>query len=215
MHHETALFLETVEQIYERVFQNLKPRTPLPRITIRFRKYANATSRIRLAENQLTVDISDLLERAPAPVQEDLARILLGKLYRKPLEPDVLARYRLYLNRSDIRSNLQHVKQQRGRKQYRHPAGQYYDLDEIFDAFKYSIFWRIDASPETRLESSGFANHTRTLRSLSSGDRFEQPAGYGPSPRIGCMAGDVPRDAASQIPDRAQRRPPMRPHQGI
>jgi hypothetical protein len=90
---ETALFLEPVQEIYERVFRSLKPHLAVPAITVRFRKYANANSRIRLADGQLTVDISDLLKDAPAPVHEALAHVLLGKLYRKALDPGFLARY--------------------------------------------------------------------------------------------------------------------------
>ena len=147
MEVETALFFETVEEIYARVFKTLKPRTPLPGITVRFRKYANANSRIRLAEDRLTIDISDLLETAPAPVQEALAYILLGKLYRKPLDPGILARYRRYLNRSDIRRTLSDVKQARGRKTIRAPKGGYYDLIQLFDELNFKYFHGLMARP--------------------------------------------------------------------
>ena len=62
MQVESALFFETPEELYARVFRTLKPRTPLPQITVRFRRYANANARIRLNAGQLLVDISDLLE---------------------------------------------------------------------------------------------------------------------------------------------------------
>ncbi len=148
MQVETALFFETVEQIYARVFLLLKPRTPVPAITVRFRKYANANSRIRLTEGRLTVDISDLLESAPAPVQEALAYILLGKLYRKPLDTGILARYRRYLNRSDIRRSLYDVKQARGRKTIRHPKGTCYDMAELFDELNFKYFNGLIARPQ-------------------------------------------------------------------
>ncbi|MDQ2774734.1 MAG: DUF45 domain-containing protein [Acidobacteriota bacterium] len=147
MQVETALFFETVEQIYARIFVLLKLRTPVPAIAVRFRKYANANSRIRLAEGQLTVDISDLLESAPAPVQEALAYILLGKLYRKPLDPGILARYRRYLSRSDILRTLQDVKQARGRKSIRAPKGRCYDLAELFDEINFEYFNGLMARP--------------------------------------------------------------------
>src|SRR6185437_2009934 len=121
MQVETALFFETVEQIYQRVFRTLKPRTPLPEITVRFRKYANANSRIRLEDGQLMVDISDLLEGAPAPIQEALALILISKLFRRSLDGNVVARYRRYLNRADVRRTLHLVKQERGRKSFLNP----------------------------------------------------------------------------------------------
>lgn len=140
MQVETALFFETVEQIYARVFRTLKPRTPLPEITVRFRKYANANSRIRLDQGRLNVDISDLLEGAPAPIQEALAYILLSKLFRKTPERSILARYRKYLNRADVRRTLYLVKQERGRKAYRDPKGRVYDLCTVFDDLNWKYF---------------------------------------------------------------------------
>ena len=47
MQVEAALFFETTEELYARVFRHLKPRTPLPEIRIQFKRYANADSRAR------------------------------------------------------------------------------------------------------------------------------------------------------------------------
>ena len=77
MQVESALLFETVEEIYARIFRLLKPRTALPDISVQFRKYANANSRVSLADGRLAVHISDLLKDAPAPIQESLALILL------------------------------------------------------------------------------------------------------------------------------------------
>lgn len=148
MQVETALFFETVEQIYERVFRTIKPRTPVPRITIRFRKYANANSRIRLEDGCLEADISDLLEQAPAPIHEALAFILISKLFRKAPGPGVLARYRRYINRGDVRSTLHRAKQERGRKAFRDPRGHVYDLCAIFEELNFEYFHGLMARPE-------------------------------------------------------------------
>ncbi len=64
---ETALFFESVEQIYARVFRTLKPRTPLPAIEVRFRKYANANSRIRLDTRQARSRYQRLAARSACP----------------------------------------------------------------------------------------------------------------------------------------------------
>jgi hypothetical protein len=148
MQVETALFFETVEQIYERVFRMIKPRTPLPRITVRFRQYANANSRIRLQDGHLHADISDLLEGAPAPIQEALAFILISKLYRKTPAAGIVARYRRYLNRGDVHRTLQRAKQERGRKTYRDPRGRVYDLCAIFEELNFQYFHGLMARPE-------------------------------------------------------------------
>lgn len=145
---ETALFFESVEQIYGRVFRILKPQQAVPGILVRFRRYANANSRIRLCEGQLTVDISDLLEDAPAPVHEALAYVLLSKLYRKRIDAGFSARYRRYLNRSDIRESLHRVKQERGRKQVRPSKGDYHDLKQVFEELNFRYFGGLMSAPE-------------------------------------------------------------------
>ena len=147
MQVETALLFESVEQIYARVFRTLKPRTPLPSISVQYRRYANANSRVCLKEGQLLVEISDLLELAPAPIQEALASILISKLFRRVPERAVLARYRRYLNRADVRRTLHLAKQQRGRKPLRDARGKVYDLQVIFDDLNFKYFHGLMAQP--------------------------------------------------------------------
>ena len=147
MQVEAALFFETVEEIYARVFQLLRPRTPLPEILVRYKKYANANSRISLHDGRLLVEMSDLLQPAPAPIQEALASVLLAKLFGKPPDRDSLAQYRHYLNRADVRRNLHSAKRERGRKAYSDPRGAVYDLTKIFSAINEQYFHGLLAAP--------------------------------------------------------------------
>jgi hypothetical protein len=137
---QSSLFFESPEEIYTRVFRELKPRTAAPEIRIEFCTFANADSFIRLKENRLEIRISDLLAGAPAPVLEALAHILLGKLYRKPIAPIYAHRYRLYLNRRDVRRQAHLVKQIRGRKFLSGPKGDHFDLEEIFGRLNTAFF---------------------------------------------------------------------------
>jgi predicted metal-dependent hydrolase len=148
MQVETALLFESVEQIYARVFKTIKPRTPLPQISIQYRRYANANSRISLRDGHLSVEISDLLETAPAPIQEALASILVSKLFRRAPERTALARYRRYLNRADVRRSLHLAKQQRGRKWLRDARGRVYDLRAIFEDLNFKYFHGLMAQPQ-------------------------------------------------------------------
>ncbi len=175
MQVETALFFESVEQIYARVFRSIRPRTPLPRIAVNFRRYANANSRIRLQDGEMIVDLSDLLERAPAPVQEALASILISKLFRKVPEPGVLTRYRRYLNRADVRHTLHQLRRERGRKLVVDPNGTFYDLREIFEELNLKYFYGLMARPRlgwstrpsrTTLGHYDPSHHTIVLTSL-------------------------------------------------
>jgi len=135
------------EEIYARVFRRLRPRTPLPRIQVEFRRWANANAQVRLEDGLLLVRIADLLEPAPAGVHEALAEILLAKLYRRPCSRAATDRYRRYLHRGDVRQSLDRVRQARGRKLVESPQGQHFDLEEIFEELNFRYFFGLMARP--------------------------------------------------------------------
>jgi hypothetical protein len=137
---QTSLFFETPHEIYSRVFRALKPRTPVPELRVDYCRFANADSFIRLENGLLHVRISDMLEGAPAPVTEALAFILLGKLYRKPVARIYTHRYRLYLNRRDVRRQAHLVRQIRGHKFISGPQGEHGNLEEIFESLNAQFF---------------------------------------------------------------------------
>lgn len=145
---QTALLFETTGQIYERIHRELKPRTELPVIRVRFCRFANANSFIRLKGGMLEVKISDMLEGAPAPIQEALAHILLGKLYRRPVHNAHQLCYRRWLNRADVRKQIHLVRSARGRKFVSGPAGQHYNLQEVFDELNIRYFGGLMAGPQ-------------------------------------------------------------------
>ena len=119
----SSLFFETPEAIFSRVCREIRPRTPAPPVRVEYKAFANADSHVRLEQGAIHVRISDLLETAPAPVTEALAQILLGKLFRKPAARQYEHRYRLYLNRKDMRRQIGAVRQERGRKVHRGAQG--------------------------------------------------------------------------------------------
>lgn len=159
---QSALLFETPEEIYIRVFRELKPRTPIPDLRVEFCRFANADSFIRLEDGLLHVRISDLLAGAPAPVLEALAQILLRKLYRKPVPRIYNNRYRLYLNRRDVRRQMHVVRQIRGRKFISGPQGQCRNLEEIFERLNAQFFDGLLGQPQlgwSRKESRGMLGH--------------------------------------------------------
>ncbi len=137
---QSALLFETPREIYARVFRELKPRTAAPEVQVEFCRFANADSFIRFADGRIHVRITDLLEGAPAPVQEALAYILIGKLFRHAVPRVYAHRYRLYLNRRDMRRQMHLVRQIRGRKFVSGPEGAQYNLREIFDKVNREYF---------------------------------------------------------------------------
>ena len=159
---QSSLFFESPEEIYARVFRELKPRTPLPGLRVEFCRFANADSFIRLENGQLHVRISDLLAGAPAPVAEALAHILLGKLYRKPVPRVYAHRYRLYLNRRDMRRQMHLVRQIRGRKFISGPQGEVRNLDAVFERLNQRFFEGLLGRPQlgwSRGASRGMLGH--------------------------------------------------------
>lgn len=144
---ESAIFFETPEQIFTRVFSQLKPRTPAPVVRVEFRKYANANSLVRWDHSGMRVRITDVLEGAPSGILEALANILLSKLVRRAVPKIHAERYRRYLNRKEMRRSLQLVQQTRGRKFVSGGKGAQYDLEEIFEDLNLRHFHGLMARP--------------------------------------------------------------------
>src|SRR5579862_5409638 len=139
--------IEFPAAIYQRVFRQLRPRTPLPEVRVEFRRYANANAQVRWADGVLSVRLADTLAGAPEDVLEALAEILLPKLFRKPVPPASNDRYRRYLNRRDVRRSLDLVRQIRGRKRVEHPQGHCYNLEEMFEELNFRYFHGLMARP--------------------------------------------------------------------
>lgn len=145
---ESALFFETPVDLYTRVFGLVKPQTPTPRIVVSFMRFANANSVIRMKQGLIEVRITDVLKDAPAPILEALAFILLSKLFRKPVPAAQVQRYRLYMNRKDVRGSVHQVRRERGRKLHIGAQGSVYNLQEIFEELNLRFFHGLMASPE-------------------------------------------------------------------
>jgi hypothetical protein len=144
---QSALFFETPQELFARVFSELKPRTTTPAVHVEFCKFANANSLVRWDEAGLQFRITDVLEGAPSQILEALAHILLCKLLRRPAPKAYAERYRRYLNRKEMRRSLQLVKQARGRKFISGPKGSKYDLEEIFEELNATYFHGLMARP--------------------------------------------------------------------
>ena len=144
---QSAIFFETPEEIITRVFRELRPRTPVPAVHLKFCKFANANSSVRWDKSGLEFKVTDVLEGAPSDILESLAHILMSKLLRRPSPRTHAERYRRYLNRKEMRRSLQLVKQTRGRKFVSGPKGDFYDLQAIFDDLNQAHFHGLMAQP--------------------------------------------------------------------
>jgi hypothetical protein len=143
----SAVLFESPEELYRRVFRELRPGLQEPAISVRHYPFTDLKSNIRLRNGLLEVKISDLLRDAPAPIQESLAYILLAKLFRQQPQKGMPERYRLYLGRQDVRSRLEALRAERGRKVLEDAQGTHHDLDAIFWKVNERYFGNMMAKP--------------------------------------------------------------------
>jgi len=134
--------------IFEKAYRELRPRAPLPALTVEFFAFANINNTIRLRDGKLIVRLSDLLEGAPEPVLRAIAHILLAKMYRRPIEREHTTRYRRYVSSHEITRKTHLVRQVRGRKRITTAKGHAYDLEEIFESLNALHFHGLLARPQ-------------------------------------------------------------------
>jgi hypothetical protein len=139
---------EGLTEVFHETYRELRPRTPVPELTVEFFRFANINNTIRLREGRLLVRVSDLLEGAPEYVLKAIAHILLAKMYRSPVDRDHAARYRRYLATQHMSRRAHLVRQMRGRKRIASPQGHTYDLDTIFDELNTRFFHGLLARPQ-------------------------------------------------------------------
>lgn len=134
--------------IFQESYRELRPRAPIPELSIEFFAFANVNNTIRLREGKLFVRISDLLEGAPEPVLRAIAHILLAKMYRKPIESSHATRYRRHVSSRDVANKVHLVRQMRGRKRIAGAQGRFYDLNDVFDGLNRRFFYGLLARPQ-------------------------------------------------------------------
>lgn len=135
-------------QIFQEEYRALRPRTPMPPIVVRFRRFTSLNTTIRLREGRILVSLSDLLEGAPESVIHAIAHILLAKLYRKPIDALHNVRYRRFASSAAVIRQTELIRNARGSKRWSGPEGRYYNLEEVFDALNLRYFGGLLGRPE-------------------------------------------------------------------
>ncbi len=133
--------------LFEQEYRELRPRAPMPPLEIRFRRFTSLNTTIRLREGRLHVRLSDLLENAPESVMAALAHILLAKLYRKPIAPAAMDRYRRYTQSEAVLKQSERIRQTRGRKRISTARGHVWDLEEVFESVNQRFFHGLMGRP--------------------------------------------------------------------
>lgn len=119
--------------LFQRVFTRLGCEGRPPRFHVEFYPYTSLVLTIRRREDQLFVRLSDLLHRAPQPVFEGAAALLLGRIYRRKPPAALVAPYLEYARSHRTRDRIHRMRRGRVRRASAGPAGAHFDLSRMFD----------------------------------------------------------------------------------
>jgi len=144
----SILVAPAIVVIFEEEYRALRPRAPIPPISVRFRRFTSLNTTIRLREGKIFVSLSDLIEGAPESVVRAIAHILLAKLYRKPIKASQNHRFKRFVTSTAVTRQTEQIRNARGRKRYSGPEGRFYHLEEVFDALNQRYFGGILGRPE-------------------------------------------------------------------
>jgi hypothetical protein len=111
-----------------------------PAFRVEFYPYSSLTLTIRRRNEQMIVRFSDLLQRAPLPVLEAAAALLLSKIYRRRTPRALVAPYHEYAKSYKTRQRVQKMRSGRVRPSALHPAGEHFDLQEMFGELNTQFF---------------------------------------------------------------------------
>jgi len=134
--------------IFQEEYRALRPRAPMPPISVRFRRFTSLNTTIRLREGQIHVSLSDLLEGAPESVIHAIAHILIAKLYKKPIDPAHNLRYKRFASSAAVTRQTELIRGARGAKRFTGPEGRYYNLEAVFDSLNTRFFGGMLGRPE-------------------------------------------------------------------
>ena len=134
--------------IFQEEYRALRPRAPMPPISVRFRRFTSLNTTIRLREGQIHVSLSDLLEGAPESVIHAIAHILIAKLYKKDIDPTHNLRYKRFASSAAVTRQTELIRSARGVKRFTGPEGRYYNLDSVFDSLNTRFFGGLLGRPE-------------------------------------------------------------------
>ena len=124
----------------QRIFTRIGCAGPPPAFRVEFYPYSSLTLTVRRRESEMIVRFSDLLRRAPLVVLEGAAALLLARIYRKRTPRALVAPYDEYAKSHKTRQRVQQMRSGRVRPASLHPAGEQFDLEQMFDELNERFF---------------------------------------------------------------------------
>jgi hypothetical protein len=126
--------------LFQRVFTRLGCDGRPPRFRVEYYPYASLVLTIRRREDVLYVRFSDLLQRAPLPVLEGAAALLLSRVYRRKALRALVEPYLDYARSDRTRSRISRMRRGRVRLASVGPRGRYFDLEKMFEQLNQKYF---------------------------------------------------------------------------
>lgn len=126
--------------LFQRVFTRLGCDGRPPRFRVEFYPYASLVLTIRRREDAVYVRFSDLLRRAPLPVFEGAAALLLSRVYRRKAPRELVEPYLEYARSDRTRNRISRMRRGRVRLASAGPQGQHFDLEKMFDELNVRFF---------------------------------------------------------------------------
>jgi len=126
--------------IFHRMFTRLGCDGRPPRFRVEFYPYSSLTLTIRRREEVVYVRFSDLLRRAPLPVLEAAAALLLSRVYRRKAPAPLVNPYLEYARSGRTRRRMNRMRFHRVRPRQAAALGRHFDLASLFDELNAKYF---------------------------------------------------------------------------
>jgi hypothetical protein len=128
--------------LFQRMFTRLGCDGRPPRFRVEFYPYSSLVLTIRRREEAVYVRLSDLLCRAPRPVLEGAAALLLSRVYRRRAPGSLVAPYLAYARSHRTRGRISRMRSGRVCLAATGPRGRHFDLENLFDRLNVAYFER-------------------------------------------------------------------------
>jgi hypothetical protein len=135
-----ALHVPGGAPLFQRMFTRLGCHGRPPRFRVEFYPYASLVLTIRRREELVLVRFSDLLRRAPLPVLEAAAALLLARVYRRRAPAPLVEPYLEYARSGRTRSRMNRMRHKRVRLCYSAARGRHFDLEKMFEELNRKFF---------------------------------------------------------------------------
>ena len=132
MIQRVLVFVPGGAALFQRMFTRLGCDGRPPRFRVEFYPYSSLTLTIRRREEAVFVRLSDLLRRAPLPVLEAAAALLLARIYRRKAPASLVAPYPEYARSGRTRSRMNRMRLRRVLPRHNGAQGRHFNLEKLF-----------------------------------------------------------------------------------